>query len=177
MHPRGCAQAALRLLGLAALAPLAAAKIVLDGTSPKGFNTFDSYPMTALNDSSVDALAEALAAQLLPSGYQFLVIDGGWTTSKVAYPNGSSTMRQNLDEWGRPIAAPERYSDMKALAARVHSKGLKLGLWTIRGAHVEAARRRLPIKGTNYTIDEIIDTHSKPGAGMHAPPGAGGANM
>ena len=66
---------------------------------------------------------------------------------------------------------------MKALAARVHSKGLKLGLWTIRGAHVEAARRRLPIKGTNYTIDEIIDTHSKPGAGMNAPPGAGGANM
>ena len=64
--------------------------------------------MTALNDSSVVALADTLAAQLLPSGYEYLVIDGGWTTSKISFANGSSVMRQNLDAWGRPVPAPER---------------------------------------------------------------------
>ena len=134
-------------------------------------------PMTALNDTTVPALADALASQLLPSGFDYFVIDGGWTTSKVTFENGSSYMKQNLDEWGRPIPAPERYKDMKALADKLHARGLKIGLWTIRGAHVDAVARKLPIKGTKYTIDQIIDTHSKPGAGMKAPPGAGGANM
>jgi hypothetical protein len=194
----------------AALRLLAASEIVLDGVSPKGFNTFDSYPvslgtprstpprppprwlsapasspspppvqsqMTALNDSSVASLADALAAQLLPSGYEYLVIDGGWTSSKLAHANGTTYLKENLDAYGRPVAAPERYADMKALADRVHAKGLKLGLWTIRGAHKDAVARKLPIKGTRYTIDQIIDTHSKPGAGMNAPPGTGGANM
>jgi alpha-galactosidase len=127
--------------------------------------------------SSVADLADHLAAQLLPSGYEFLVIDGGWTTSHVTLPNGSAYTKQNIDEWGRPIPAPERYKDMKALAEVVHGKGLKLGLWTIRGAHRDAVARKLPIKNTNYTIDQIIDTHSKPGAGMNATVGTGGANM
>lgn len=133
--------------------------------------------MTALNDSSVMTLADSLATQLLPSGYEYLVIDGGWTTSKLSYANGTSYMHQNLDACGRPIPAPERYANMTALAERVHAKGLKLGLWTIRGAHKDAVARKLPIKGTTYTVDQIIDTHSKPGAGMNAPPGTGGANM
>ena len=30
----------------AALVPLGASTIVLDGTSPMGFNTFDSYPVS-----------------------------------------------------------------------------------------------------------------------------------
>ena len=79
---------------------------------------------------------------------------------------------------GRIRGDPGRFPNgIKYVADKLHAQGLKLGLWTIRGAHVEAARRRLPIKGTNYTLDEIIDPHSKPGAGMNAPPGAGGANM
>ena len=119
--------------------------------------------MTALNDSSVSALADAMAAQLLPSGYTYFVIDGGWTTSKLTLQNGSSYTKQNLDEHGRPIPAPERFEDMKKLADTIHKKGLKLGLWTIRGAHVDAVRQKLPIKGTEYTIDQIIDQHSKPG--------------
>ena len=172
------ATAATALAALILAGAGADGKMLLDGASPKGFNTFDSYPMTSLNDSSVHALADSLAKDLLPSGYDYFVIDGGWTTSKVTFENGSSMMKQNLDAYGRPIPAPERYPDgMKALADAVHAKGLKLGLWTIRGAHMDAVAQKLPIKGTSYTIDQIIDTHSKPGAGMSAPPGTGGANM
>jgi len=168
---------ALWCAALALLVAQPAAVMVLDGVSPMGFNSFDSYPNTALNDTSVPVLASAMAQQLLPAGYDYFVIDGGWTTSEVTLGNGTTEKKQNLDQYGRPVAAPERYADMKKLANTIHALGLKFGLWTIRGAHVDAVAQRLPIKGTKYTIDQIIDQHSKSGAGMNATPGTGGANM
>ena len=39
--------------------------------------------------------------------------------------------------------------------AKVKALGLKLGLWTIRGAHVDAVAAKLPVKGTKYTIDQV----------------------
>jgi hypothetical protein len=106
------------------------------------------------------------------AGFEYLVIDGGWTSTRKHLPNGTIVQKQHLDEFGRPIAAPERYKNMHALADMVHGKGLKLGLWTIRGAHVDAVAQRLPVKGTNYTIDQIIDQHAYPdgsaGDGIHA---------
>lgn len=143
-------------------AVLARAKILFMATPPKGFNSFDSYPAEMLNDSSVAVLAQAQREQLLPAGYDYFVIDGGWTTSTERFSNGTTYTKQHLDDYGRPVAAPRRYKDMKALADMVHSKGLKLGLWTIRGAHADAVARKLPIKGTNYTIDQIIDQHTYP---------------
>jgi hypothetical protein len=148
-----------------ALLSLSDSKIVLPPTAPKGFNTFDSYSAAKINDSSVNSLTDSMKDQLLPHGFDFFVIDGGWTTSFGKYINGTTYKKQNLDEYGRPIAAPERFKDMAQLAATVHAKGLKLGLWTIRGAHVDAVAQKMKVKGTNYTIDQIIDTHTFPGAG------------
>jgi hypothetical protein len=84
-----------------------------------------------------------------------VVLDGGWTNSK--YANG--TQYVHLDRFGRPVAAPERYpSGMKWLGAQVRNRGLKLGLWTIRGVHEEAVRRKLPVMGApGHTVDELVD--------------------
>jgi hypothetical protein len=69
----------------------------------------------------------------------------GW--SQTPLPNGTSV--QHLDKWGRPMPAPERFppGSMAAAAAVAKSLGVKFGLWIIRGVHVEAVRRRLPVKG------------------------------
>ena len=60
------------LLSAVAVAPPAAAKLLLTATPPLGFNTFDSYP--GLNHSDVIALADTLASQLKPHGYEYLVL-------------------------------------------------------------------------------------------------------
>lgn len=34
-------------------------------------------------------LADAMAEQLLPSGYEYLVLDGGWSATSKILPNGT----------------------------------------------------------------------------------------
>ena len=56
--------------------------LLLPSTPPMGFNTFDKYHFDQLNETIVLQLADSLQTQLLPSGYKYLVIDGGWTAGK-----------------------------------------------------------------------------------------------
>ena len=111
-------------------------KIVFPRSAPRGYNTFDTYDSQSLNTSAATALAEAMAAQLLPSGYEYFALDAGWDRTDDT---------QHLDAWGRPVAAP-RY-DLPKLASTVRGLGLKLGLWTIRGVHVDAVAKKLPVYG------------------------------
>ena len=46
---------------------------------------------------------------------------------------------------------------LKPLATYLNGIGLRLGLWTWRGVHRQAAARKLKVKGTQFTIDEIVD--------------------
>jgi len=49
---------------------------------------------------------------------------------------------------------------LRPLAGWLNDNGLRLGLWTWRGVHRAAAVRRLRVKGTPYTIDEIVDRNA-----------------
>ena len=51
-------------------------------------------------------------------------------------------------------------------AAEVNKRGLKLGLWTIRGVYGQAVAAKSKIKGTQYTVDQLVDTGS-PGGGAN----------
>ena len=46
---------------------------------------------------------------------------------------------------------------MLPFAEFLNSHGLRLGLWTWRGVHASAARHKLRVKGTSYTIDQIVN--------------------
>ena len=133
------------------------AKLLLTSTPPRGFNSFDSYG--GLNHTKAIQLADILAEQLLPHGYEYLVMDGGWSSGKscVTFPNGSTAAGECIDEFGRPVPDPERFPDMRKLAEEVKSRGLKLGLWTIRGVHQNAVAAKARVKGTQYTVDELVD--------------------
>jgi len=52
---------------------------------------------------------------------------------------------------------PEGARSLRPFASQVEKMGLKLGLWTWRGVHMGAYYHKLKVKGTNYTIDEIVD--------------------
>ncbi|MFI9467299.1 alpha-galactosidase D [Streptomyces sp. NPDC052492] len=85
------------------------------GLNPKGDYSY-------LTEANVLKQADAMAAKLKPYGYEYVNIDAGW------WMDWSWTPR--YDAYGRQKADPERFpSGMKAVADRIHSKGLKAGIY------------------------------------------------
>jgi hypothetical protein len=130
---------------------------------PMGFNSFDSY-RTYLSEDKAYALIDVMAEKYLPFGYEYFVIDAGWSRNVELYP-GSMYPRKRIgvamDEFG--LLEPCRMyfpNGIKALADHAHDKGLKFGLWFIRGIPREAVEQNLPIKGTPWFARDIADTNS-----------------
>jgi hypothetical protein len=141
------------------LLPVSFSVLVLSPLPPAGFNTFDTYGYSWLNASGVEDLLRLFAASPLLQQGNYNMITGGFSGwSQTPLSNGSVVT--HLDEWGRPTPAPERFppGSMAEAAAIAKSLGIKFGLWIIRGVHISAVARRLPVKGAaGYTIDMIVD--------------------
>jgi alpha-galactosidase len=87
-------------------------------TPPMGWNSWNVWG-TSVDDAKVRAAADALISTGLAAvGYQYVNIDDAWEGRR--------------DEQGR-ITSNEKFPDMKALANYVHSKGLKLGIYSSPG--------------------------------------------
>ena len=120
----------------------------------KGWNSYDAYG-GSVNESVVRFHIDYIAEHLLPFGYRVVCIDAGWYGLE-----GGLTM---MDQWGRVQVDPVRYPSsvgmqgFKQLSAYAHSRGLLLGIHTMRGAHRQAIELKLPVQGTNYTIDQVHD--------------------
>jgi alpha-galactosidase len=87
-------------------------------TPPMGWNSWNKF-QTRIDDKTVREIADAMVASgMKDAGYTYIVIDDGWqwkrTTDDVLMPNPN-------------------FPDMKALADYVHSKGLKLGIYSSPG--------------------------------------------
>lgn len=87
-------------------------------TPPMGWNSWNVWA-TSVDDAKVRAAADHIdRLGLAASGYQYVNIDDAWEGTR--------------DEHGR-IRCNEKFPDMKALADYVHSKGLKLGIYSSPG--------------------------------------------
>jgi alpha-galactosidase len=92
----------------------------LAATPPMGWNSWNHFA-GRINDKTVRETADALVATgLKDAGYIYLNIDDTWEGQRDA--NGF-------------IQANDKFPDMKALANYVHSKGLKLGIYSSPGRH------------------------------------------
>ena len=103
----------LELPALKTLPPNGLAK-----TPPMGWNSWNKF-RTRIDDKTVREIAEALVSSgMRDAGYQYINIDDGWQWKRgedgVLQPNPN-------------------FPDMKALAAFVHSKGLKIGIYSSPG--------------------------------------------
>jgi alpha-galactosidase len=114
--------AALASAGLAALlsapASSAAPPATLAAAPPMGWNSWNHFA-AKIDDATVRAQADAMAASgLRDAGYRYINIDDTWEGKRdaqgVIHPNA-------------------KFPDMKALADYVHSKGLKLGIYSSPG--------------------------------------------
>jgi alpha-galactosidase len=119
-------------LSFAAMCLLPAVAHALDNgvarTPPMGWNSWNKFACDGINERVVRASADAIASNgMKDAGYQFVVIDDCWQTSR--------------DATGNIIADPQKFpSGIKALADYVHSKGLKFGIYTDAGTKTCAGR-------------------------------------
>ena len=105
-------------LFLLTLCALQAQKVSLAATPPMGWNSWNHFG-ESINDADVRAAADALVASgMRDAGYIYVNIDGGWQGQRDAQGN---------------IQSNSKFPDMKALADYVHSKGLKLGIYSFPG--------------------------------------------
>src|SRR5262249_19186271 len=128
---------------------------------PLGWNSWDSFGAT-LNEAQARKIAAIMAKRLLPHGYDVFTVDIQWYepgATGFEYRKGAPL---TMDEWGRLLPAPNRFPSaarggFRPLADYVHSLGLRFGVHLMRGIPRQAAERRLPIRGTKYTADQIAD--------------------
>jgi len=106
-----CAPLLLALVSLGQAQNLAA-------TPPMGWNSWNHFACK-VTAADVRAAADAIASNgMKDAGYTYVNIDDCWQGKRDAQGN---------------IQANERFSDMKSLANYVHSKGLKIGIYSSPG--------------------------------------------
>jgi alpha-galactosidase len=87
-------------------------------TPPMGWNSWNKF-QDKFDDATVRTMADAMVSSgMRKAGYTYIVVDEGWTSGRDA--NGK-------------IIGNRRFPDMKALADYVHSKGLKIGIYSSPG--------------------------------------------
>jgi alpha-galactosidase len=85
---------------------------------PMGWNSWNKF-RTKIDDRTVREVADAMVATgMRDAGYVYINIDDGWQGSRDA----TGVLQPN-----------PHFPDMKALAAYVHGKGLKLGIYSSPG--------------------------------------------
>jgi len=91
-------------------------------TPPIGWNSWMVFDLN-INEKLIRSMADALVASgMRDAGYDYLVVDAGWKAKQ----RGAK---------GELIADPTKFpSGMKALAAYVHTRGLKFGMYTDAGS-------------------------------------------
>jgi len=116
---------ALSLVCLAS--SLARAGDGLAQTPPMGWNSWNKFGCN-VSEKLVRGAADALVSSgMKAAGYTYVVIDDCWQTGRDAH--------------GTIVADPARFpSGIKALAAAIHAKGLKLGIYSDAGTMTCAKR-------------------------------------
>src|SRR5712675_353207 len=87
-------------------------------TPPMGWNSWNKFA-GRVDDAAVRGMADAMASNgMKDAGYQYINIDDTWEGSRDASGN---------------ITTNKKFPDMKALADYIHSKGLKIGIYSSPG--------------------------------------------
>jgi len=90
----------------------------LAATPPMGWNSWNHFA-AKIDDKTVREIADALVSSgLKDAGYIYINIDDTWESDRDAQGN---------------IRTNSKFPDMKALADYVHSKGLKIGIYSSPG--------------------------------------------
>ncbi len=136
--------------------------------SPKpvmGWNSWDIFA-TTITEAQSKAQADAMAARLLPYGWNVFTVDIQWYEPNATGFDYRAGAPLTMDGFGRLLPAPNRFpsaangAGFKALADYAHAKGLKFGVHLMRGIPRQAVAQNTPIFGTNFHAADIADKNS-----------------
>ncbi|MEH0152747.1 glycoside hydrolase family 27 protein [Limibacter armeniacum] len=147
-------------------------------TPPMGWNSFDAYDCR-INEEEFKATVDFMADNLLEYGWNYAVVDyvwfnhapGNWDNPdrRFGHPdvrldeNGIPIDKLEMDEYGRLLPSVKRFPSavegkgFKQLADYVHGRGMKFGIHIMRGISRQAYYENLPIKGTEFTAQDISE--------------------
>ena len=122
-------------------------------TPPLGWNSWNCFA-SAVDDAKIRAAADAMVRSgLINHGWTYINIDDSWEGKRDA--NGF-------------IQSNEKFPDMKALADYVHSKGLKIGIYsspgpkTCAGFEAAGSTKRRTQSSTPRGVSIILSTTGAP---------------
>lgn len=97
-------------------------------TPPMGWNSWNRFACDGINEKVVRDAADAMVTSgMKEAGYEYIVIDDCWQVDR--------------DSTGNIIADPKKFpAGIKSLAAYIHSKGLKFGIYSCGGRQTCAKR-------------------------------------
>ncbi len=109
-------------------------------TPPMGWNAWNVWGTSISDVKTRDAADAMVESGLAAHGYQYVNIDDGWQSGNdegIGLP--AQLFKQLTGTWATArdhngeILPNEKFPDMKTLADYVHSRGLKLGIYTSPG--------------------------------------------
>jgi hypothetical protein len=127
-----------------------------------GWNSWDCFA-TTITEVQTQAQAAFMADKLKVHGWQYIVIDAQWFEPGAQSHEYRKDAVLTMDGFGRLQPAPNRFpsaadgNGFRALAAHVHSLGLKFGIHLMRGIPRQAVEKNLPILGTRFHAQDIAD--------------------
>lgn len=141
--------------------------ISTEQTPVMGFNSFQGYGWS-ITEQEFRENVLFCDKELKPFGYRYMTLDFMWSTpGRDCRDNPDQDEAfcpwRCMDRYGRLTPSPDRFPSsagslsLKPLADFVHSRGMKFGLHIMCGVPKQAVAAKCPIKGTEYTCDQIVD--------------------
>ena len=149
----------LGLLLLSGMAGISTARAENNGLERKPLLGWSSWSFLRKHPTAAKIEAEARALRssgLQKLGYEYVNLDDFWY--QCPGKQGPNVDRHGL--WipdSSRFPAHGRTNGIEALAAYVHSLGLRFGIYVTPGISKQAVRRDTPIAGTPYTAEEIAE--------------------
>src|SRR5579864_4176474 len=132
----------------------------VDRTPVMGWSSW-SFLRFGINTAAVEQEAQALVTSGLASaGYRYVNLDDGWYQCP-------GSQGPTVDQYGRWVIDSAAFPDVgsqngiQALAAYVHSLGLRFGIYETAGISNQAVTDNSPILGTSNTADQIATTNTQ----------------
>ncbi|MCX6996969.1 MAG: alpha-galactosidase, partial [Kiritimatiellaeota bacterium] len=125
---------------------------------PMGWNSYTGYSIAVTEEELLKNI-DFLSEKLLKYGYDTVTVDNGWFLS-----GQGEGITMALDEYGRPESHAHFFPHgLKYTIDYAHQKGVKFGIWLLRGINRRAVEENLPVKGTKYRMQDIVNMKSRCG--------------
>lgn len=122
---------------------------------PMGWNSYTGYSI-AVTEAELLKNIDFLSERLLSYGYDTVTVDNGWFLS-----GQGEGVTIKLDAYGRPDSHEHFFPHgLKHTINHAHKKGIKFGIWLLRGINRRAVEENLPVEGTTYRMQDIVNKKS-----------------